>query len=93
LAVKLWREHDGCAGEPVTGELDDADAKDNCRVKWFRWSGGRNGTEVVLYKVEGGGHTWPGGPQYLPPYAIGRVCRDFDATAAIWEFFKKHPKP
>jgi poly(3-hydroxybutyrate) depolymerase len=23
---------------------------------------------------------------------VGRVCRDFDATAVIWDFFKAHPK-
>ena len=24
------------------------------------WSGGKEGTEVVLYTVKEGGHTWPG---------------------------------
>jgi poly(3-hydroxybutyrate) depolymerase len=23
---------------------------------------------------------------------VGRVCRDFDATTVIWDFFKAHPK-
>lgn len=31
--------------------------------------------------------------QHLPERVIGRVCRDFDATALIWEFFRAHPKP
>ena len=35
----------------------------------------------------------PGGAQYLPERLIGRVCRDFDATALIWDFFRAHPKP
>ncbi len=29
------------------------------------------GTAVVFYQVDDGGHTWPGGPQYLPK-AIGQ---------------------
>ena len=53
---------------------------------------GRNGTEVVLYTVQGGGHTW-GGQQDAPRIAGSRVCRDFDATQTIWEFFKTHPRP
>jgi len=24
---------------------------------------------------------------------IGRVCRDWSATAVIWEFFRTRPKP
>jgi polyhydroxybutyrate depolymerase len=62
-------------------------------VRRFVWAEGKGGTEVVLLRVENGGHTWPGGPKYLPEGFIGRVCRDFDATAVIWEFFKSHAKP
>ncbi|HTV11331.1 MAG TPA: hypothetical protein VME20_05650 [Acidimicrobiales bacterium] len=40
---------------------------------------------VVLYMLEGGGHGWPGGPQYLPAWLIGRVSRDFDATKSFLE--------
>jgi len=38
---------------------------------------------VVLYRVEGGGHTWPGGPQYLPPRVVGPVARGLDATGIV----------
>jgi polyhydroxybutyrate depolymerase len=92
-AAQIWREHDHCNQDAATGDLPDADPNDKCTVRWARWSNGKDGTEVVLYTIEGGGHTWPGGPQYLSPSIIGRVCRDFTGTSAIWEFFKKHPKP
>lgn len=91
-AAQMWVNANGCETKPITGELADADPGDNCRVNWSRWPDGKNGTEVVLYTIEGGGHTWPGGPQYLAASVIGRVCRDFDATRAIWEFFKKHSR-
>ena len=48
---------------------------------------------MLLYVEAGAGHTWPGGSQYLPKGVIGGVCRDFDATQAIWDFFKTHPRP
>jgi polyhydroxybutyrate depolymerase len=92
-AVKMWVKHNGCEAKPTTGELDDKDPRDGCRVKWATWGKGKDGTEVTLYTIEGGGHTWPDGPQYYPEAVIGKVCRDFNGTAAIWEFFKKHPKP
>lgn len=48
------------------------------------------GTDVELLAIEGGGHTWPGGTQYLPERIIGRVSRELDATSRIWQFFAAH---
>jgi polyhydroxybutyrate depolymerase len=90
--LRLWIILDACNPTPLTDNLPDADPADKCTVQWSRWSGGRRGTEVVLFRIEGGGHTWPGGRQYLPIFLIGRVCRDFDASQAIWEFFRQHPR-
>jgi polyhydroxybutyrate depolymerase len=50
---------------------------------------GRDNSEVILYTIKGGGHTWPGGYQYLGKWIIGRTCRDMNATEVIWEFFEK----
>jgi polyhydroxybutyrate depolymerase len=47
---------------------------------------------VILYTIEGGGHNWPGGAQYLPRAIIGRTSRDLDATAVVWQFFADHPR-
>lgn len=49
-------------------------------------------TAVVLYTVTGGGHTWPGGLQYLPEGVIGRTTTQFSASAESWEFFRAHPR-
>ncbi len=92
-AVKKWAEHNGCQREAATEELADKDPKDGCRVKKFTYAKGKDGTEVVLVRIEGGGHTWPNGLQYLPKKVIGNVCRDINGTEVIWDFFKAHPKP
>jgi polyhydroxybutyrate depolymerase len=90
--ARLWVKADGCRATPATGNLPDAAPGDGCQVHWSRWSGGQGGSAVWLYTIAGGGHTWPRGPQYLPRWLIGPVCEDFDPGAAIWEFFKNHPK-
>lgn len=90
--VSKWVEANGCKA-PVDVDLPDKDPDDGTRVKQSTWSGGRDGSEVVLCTIEGGGHTWPGGPQYLPGFLVGKVCRDIDANQVIWDFFAKHPKP
>jgi len=92
-ALRLWRKRLGAGAPPETGKLADTDSRDQCRTSWTRWFGVKEGTELLAYTIEGGGHAWPGGPQFLPVEVIGNVCRDFDATEVIWDFFKKHPKP
>jgi polyhydroxybutyrate depolymerase len=90
--VELWVQNDGCNEIPLKEELPNGDLNDGCLVTQYTWSNGNANSAVVLLKIEGGGHTWPGGAQYLPMSIIGRVCKDFDATEIIWSFFKDHPK-
>jgi len=92
-AAHRWAQHNGCRQAPVRHNLPDRDPTDSCRVTISTWSGCREGTEVTLYTLEGGGHTWPGRSQYLPAFIIGKVCREIDASAVIWDFFAKHPRP
>jgi polyhydroxybutyrate depolymerase len=90
-AAALWRVANRIDDRPITRMLPDRDPTDGCRVESTVWSGGPGGVEVWLYRVEGGGHTWPAGRQYLPKRIIGRVTHDID-SASIWEFFASHPK-
>jgi polyhydroxybutyrate depolymerase len=95
-ATRRWARLNGTATEPrptVLPAPGPAPGKDHCGGLRLTYSGGRGGSEVVLVRLDGGGHTWPGGGQYLPEGLIGRVCRDFSATTVIWEFFRTHPKP
>jgi polyhydroxybutyrate depolymerase len=91
-AARRWARLNGTAAEPRATVLP-APGKDHCGGRRVTYPGGRDGSEVVLVRLDGGGHTWPGGGQHLPEGIIGRVCRDFSATTVIWEFFRTHPKP
>lgn len=51
------------------------------------WRGPSAQCDVELWQVDGGGHTWPGGPQYLPVAIVGPTSATFDATAVLWRFF------
>jgi len=88
--ARLWAEADGCGRDPAQNA--PTAAVEGCRTLRTQWAGGRDGTEVLLDTIEGGGHTWPGGPQYLPRLVIGRACPRPDATKEIWEFFRAHPR-
>jgi len=54
-------------------------------VHRYVWSGGTNGTQVILFKIVGGGHTWPGGLLYSD--WVGAVTTHIDGSAYIWKHF------
>lgn len=74
-SVAFWVRCDGCS----TNALNETSSDGN--VIKSVYTGGTNGTEVVLYTLVGVGHTWPVSPtNYIT------------ATDIIWDFFKSHPK-
>jgi len=90
--VQFWVKRDHCGLSPDSTEEPDIDPGDGTRVLKTDYAGGLNGTEVILYIIEGGGHTWPGGLQYLPKWIVGRTCRDIDACQIIWDFFRNRKR-
>jgi len=90
--VKYWVKNNRCSSRPRKTTLQDKYPGDGTRVYREVYGRGKNGTEVVLYRIEGGGHTWPRGPQYLREKHIGKVCKDIDGCEVIWEFFKRQRK-
>jgi polyhydroxybutyrate depolymerase len=44
---------------------------------------------AALYRIDGGGHGWPGGPQFLPKGVIGPIPRQFDATGLLLDMAER----
>ena len=78
-----WSRIDGCSpsGKETTGHV----TKETC-------SGGRGGSEVVLYTIEGQGHAWPGGTPGLHNGNVDRPTTEISATDVMVRFFLAHPK-
>jgi polyhydroxybutyrate depolymerase len=89
-AVRTWAEHDGCGPDPRREEIPLEGPGEGMRARRDAYRGGKEGTEAELVTLEGGGHTWPGGMQFLPERIIGKTCRGVDASAMIWDFFRRH---
>jgi len=87
--LEQWVEANGCDPDPIVEELPDR-ADDGTRVSRRTWSGGEGGAEVVLYRIEGGGHTWPGREPTVP--MLGTATRDISANDLMWEFFQRHSR-
>jgi polyhydroxybutyrate depolymerase len=87
-SIQAWVRANGCKAEPATVELPDK-AKDGTRVTRKTYGGGKDGAEVVLVVIEGGGHTWPGREPALK--LLGKATKNVSANELMWEFFQKHP--
>ncbi|MFK7932303.1 MAG: T9SS type A sorting domain-containing protein [Saprospiraceae bacterium] len=84
--VEAWVAKNGCDAMPEITPLDDFNTTDDSTVELLTYSGCGDEPRVEFYKVDNGGHTWPGSPIAL----TGLVTNyDFRASDKIWEFFSQ----
>jgi polyhydroxybutyrate depolymerase len=88
--ARFWADKDRCSKSFEHENLPDRDPNDGTRIEKFIYTGCKDGTEVILFGVEGGGHTWPGSK--IKPFAriSGKVSQDMNASEVMWVFFKRH---
>jgi polyhydroxybutyrate depolymerase len=89
--VAFWVRHNGIETPPQKSDLPDVDKRDAGTVHVERYTGGRNGTEVVLYEVRGGGHTEPSLTEHygrLYKFIVGPQNRDVEMAEEVWKFFR-----
>ena len=90
--IAHWQQRDGCPNDVTIEYVPAKDPADPTHVRWERHGPCREGSEVMLYAIEGGGHTWPGGPSDRSLPFLGQVTQHVSATEAIANFFEQHPK-
>jgi len=73
-ATAFWVRNDGCGPEARKEPLAGGAATRET------YTGGKDGTEVVLVTIPLGGHDWP-------------KAEGLKATDLMWQFFAAHPKP
>lgn len=83
--LNYWVKFNKCNPIPTITDVANTNTTDNATAKRFVWTGGKGGVTIEHFKVEGGGHTWPGAA--IP---IGVTCQDFKASDEIWRFFKQY---
>ncbi len=86
--IEDWAARNGCSTSS-TIELADI-SNDDTTVTKISFNNCRNNADIVLYRINNGGHTWPDGQQYSPPGLIGNVTRDINANELMWEFFQRY---
>ncbi len=87
--LKLWIAADGCETSPIFSTIADS-AGDGTSLTREEYINKSTGVKVIGYTVTNGGHTWPGGTQYLPKFLVGVVSHNMNACQVIWDFFKQY---
>jgi polyhydroxybutyrate depolymerase len=84
--VQRWVDHDGCAKTPRTDAARHAQGHSATRLTW---SACPDGGEVVLWRLTGAGHVWPGGQRDFLVRLLGPGTSVIDANQEIWGFFRR----
>jgi len=79
-----WAQTDGCDPTPTVEALSVPAGE--LAVTRLTWRDG-SGPKVVLHRIEGGGHTWPG-VTTARRAAQGTGTSSLDATALLLDFFR-----
>jgi polyhydroxybutyrate depolymerase len=90
----FWRKANGCDAKTTATDLADTDTTDRSTVTRID-SNCPAGRDVVLYRVNDGGHRMPGAldarfPRLANTF-LGPQNHDIDGAETIWAFFKKFP--
>lgn len=83
--ISNWVNHNVCPATPEITDLPDIDTNDNSTVTVYYYGLCEESTEVILYTINNGEHTWPGAS-----IIIGVTNQDIKASDEIWNFFKKY---
>ncbi len=88
--IARWRGFDGCparaaVGPTLRGAAGSADA-DNSATR-YEWRPCAGGSKIVLWKLAGSGHVWPG-TSHAPSW-LGRSTTVISANDQMWQFFRE----
>lgn len=98
--LSAWSIHNECGEDVESVDLPDLDSTDSSTLTKLSWcdcatytgaDGQLREAELIHYRINGGGHTWPGGD--YDSGDLGAINQDFNASEIIWEFFSHHELP
>jgi polyhydroxybutyrate depolymerase len=92
--ISLMLTNNGCTNVvPDSTYLPDVDLTDNSTVVKYNYGFCNDSSEIVLYKIVGGGHADPGLEVAINPIPLlGYINYDIDGAIEVWNFFNRHSK-
>jgi polyhydroxybutyrate depolymerase len=87
-----WMKLGDCA-LPITHSPRNKNEADGTTVVRHVARECKDGAEIRLYEILGGGHTWPGGATHLSERVVGKTSHQIDAAEEIWNFLSRYSLP
>jgi polyhydroxybutyrate depolymerase len=90
---QAWATRYGCGAKSTTTVVA-SDATTHKPIYKDTWDCAAQGTAAEFYRIDGGGHAWPGSAFSTEIRAIvGPTATSINATDIIWDFFKRFSLP
>jgi polyhydroxybutyrate depolymerase len=83
--AKEWARLNHCSEKSTESKLPSLQ-KGGKDTKVYLFDGCHENAQVALYAVKDGGHTWPGGEQYMNEKEVGKTSNALNANETIWSF-------
>ena len=101
--VAFWRQNNSCSATPKEEQLPDT-VHDGTKVVSYQYSGCHQNATVMLYRIEGGGHGWPGGrimrranqndfSNRDHENLVGKNSQAINASEVVWKFLQQFTLP
>lgn len=87
--ISYWIGRNGTSKKPIISEFP---SKGDTKVVSYHYQNGMNDTEVMLYKVQHGGHIEPSQRErysFVWTTFVGKQNEDIESAEEIWKFFKE----
>ena len=82
--MQAWAQRNHCEGKPIETKI----AADVTKLTFACPAG----ADVELYRVDGGGHSWPGSAfSKQIKNVVGPTTDSISANEVMWNFFRTHP--
>ncbi len=84
-AMRDWADHNGCQTDTVERIGGD--------VRLTEWADCTDNADVLFYRVQGAGHTWPGASPFVADAiepTLGKTTQSVTASTLMWEFFQQY---
>jgi polyhydroxybutyrate depolymerase len=88
--INFWKINNNCITSNTPINVPNIDLTDSSTVTVFNYTNCSCNSDISFYRINGGGHTWPG--VEIPSYEIiaGQTNEDIQASVELWNFFNAH---
>lgn len=94
-SIDYWIDRNQTSTNPVIEQIPNINTNDGCEATKYIYQNTQQDIEVVLYKIQNGGHTEPSiQERYSNIFLVlvGNQNSDFEMAEEIWDFFKTKSK-